>query len=277
VTCFFIGVIISYIYATPTGASVVMINILAFLLFWAAGAFIKDGRTLKKAPLAALAALAALSLFSGCGNTKTVFQKSNAAGTLSVSLPAETLAGAQTALPPPAGAYKEAQGAASPSTEAFEKAQAAASSPTEAFEKAQAAASSPKEAAVLLLEPREKTVVEIGEKMFIAQTNDIYLNAGDYLGKTIQLEGLFKAEQYGDQSYCFVIRYGPGCCGNDGNAGFEIAWDNQNAEASYPAVDDWVKASGVLRTYEEDGYPYLYLALSSLDVLDTRGAEFVTQ
>jgi zinc transport system permease protein len=33
VICFFIGVVISYIYATPTGASVVIINILAFLLF----------------------------------------------------------------------------------------------------------------------------------------------------------------------------------------------------------------------------------------------------
>ncbi|MDR1108899.1 MAG: metal ABC transporter permease [Spirochaetaceae bacterium] len=34
VICFFIGVVISYLYATPTGASVVMVNILAFLLFW---------------------------------------------------------------------------------------------------------------------------------------------------------------------------------------------------------------------------------------------------
>jgi zinc transport system permease protein len=34
VICFFIGVVISYLYATPTGASVVIVNILAFLLFW---------------------------------------------------------------------------------------------------------------------------------------------------------------------------------------------------------------------------------------------------
>jgi len=32
--CFFTGVVISYIYATPTGASVVMINIFIFVLFW---------------------------------------------------------------------------------------------------------------------------------------------------------------------------------------------------------------------------------------------------
>jgi zinc transport system permease protein len=227
VTCFFVGVIISYIYATPTGASVVMINIFAFLLFWAIGSFAKGGRAMKKT---AFVSLAALCLFSGCGNTKNVLPKSNAAGTLSVAAP-QTL---PQALPG----------------------------------EAPAPALSP--------EAREETVVEIKEKMFIAQTNDVYLNPEDYLGKTIKLEGLFKAEQYGDQSYCFVIRYGPGCCGNDGNAGFEVAWDNQAAGA-YPAIDEWVEASGVLRTYEEDGYPYLYLALSSLDVLDARGAEFVTQ
>jgi zinc transport system permease protein len=34
VICFFIGVVLSYFYATPTGASVVIINILAFFLFW---------------------------------------------------------------------------------------------------------------------------------------------------------------------------------------------------------------------------------------------------
>jgi zinc transport system permease protein len=32
--CFFAGIIISYLYATPTGASVVMINIIVFAAFW---------------------------------------------------------------------------------------------------------------------------------------------------------------------------------------------------------------------------------------------------
>jgi zinc transport system permease protein len=34
VACFVTGVIISYLYATPTGASVVVINIFAFFVFW---------------------------------------------------------------------------------------------------------------------------------------------------------------------------------------------------------------------------------------------------
>jgi len=35
VACFFIGIVISYLYATPAGASVVIINIITFLIFWA--------------------------------------------------------------------------------------------------------------------------------------------------------------------------------------------------------------------------------------------------
>lgn len=37
--CFFTGVVISYIYALPTGASVVIVNVIAFLLFWTANAW----------------------------------------------------------------------------------------------------------------------------------------------------------------------------------------------------------------------------------------------
>ncbi len=44
-----------------------------------------------------------------------------------------------------------------------------------------------------------------------------------------------------------------------------------------PEPDDWVEAVGVLEEYDENGYKYLRLALSSLTVLKTRGAEYVSQ
>lgn len=37
VLCFFVGITMSYFYATPAGASVVMVNVAAFILFWIAG------------------------------------------------------------------------------------------------------------------------------------------------------------------------------------------------------------------------------------------------
>lgn len=117
-------------------------------------------------------------------------------------------------------------------------------------------------------------VVEITEKLFIAQTNDIYLNPEDYLGKTIKYEGVFDAYYHepADETYYYVIRYGPGCCGYDANAGFEVEWDGE-----YPKSNDWVEATGVLEAYEEDENSYLRLDLSSLEVLDVRGAEYVSQ
>jgi len=121
-------------------------------------------------------------------------------------------------------------------------------------------------------------IIEIKEKMFISQVNDIYLNTEDYLGKTIKLQGLFKEEQpYEGDPYCFVLRYGPGCCGYDGNVGFEIKWDESRAQP-FPKVDSWIETTGVLKQYEEDGYDqYLYLDLISLNVLNKRGAETVFQ
>ena len=117
-------------------------------------------------------------------------------------------------------------------------------------------------------------VVEIDEKLFIAQTNDIYLNTSDYLGKTIKYEGIFLSSYWedADTTYYFVIRYGPGCCGYDGTAGFEISWDG-----ALPQDNDWCEAVGDLERYEEDGMEYLRLVLSSLTVLEERGSEYVAQ
>jgi zinc transport system permease protein len=214
ILCFFIGVVISYLYAVPTGASVVIINITAFLLFWSTK-LIKEKKIMR---IASVILCISVFVFSGCGGTKGIaVQKSNS-----------------------------------------------------------------------------DSIVEIKEKMFIAQTNDVYLNPEDYLGKTIKLEGIFISTRYEgkENPYCFVLRYGPGCCGSDGNAGFEVAWETQPepparsaagrgslpaTEKTYPEMDAWVEATGTLKTYEEDGYPYLYLSLASLKVLDNRGAEFVTQ
>jgi len=123
------------------------------------------------------------------------------------------------------------------------------------------------------IELSDSDVVEISEKLFIAQTNDIYINTEDYLGKTIKYEGIFKSYYWeeADTTYCYVIRYGPGCCGYDGEAGFEVAWDGE-----LPGEDDWCEAVGILETYDENGIQYLRLSLTSLTVKDERGAEYVS-
>ena len=119
-----------------------------------------------------------------------------------------------------------------------------------------------------------KADVEIGERMFMTQIDDIYINIDDYLGKIIKYEGIFGMHEDPStgKTYRYVFRYAPGCCGNDAMSGFEVGWDG-----NYPSVNDWVEAVGKLGLYEEDGEKHLRINLSSLAVLPNRGAEIVTR
>jgi hypothetical protein len=230
-----------------------------------------------RAFFAAAAALTALTVMLGISCSRSILlTPKNQAGTRSVVLPG-TVSATAAALPAAAAAAADDAAWTALEAGALPAAAGGAGGAGAATAKPAAAEPAPKRPAP------EKIDLEIREKMFIAQTNDVYLNPEDYLGKTIRLEGLFKLEQYvgEDKHYCFVLRYGPGCCGNDGSAGFEVSWGRPWASAgpgpSYPAVDAWVEAVGSLETYEEDGYPYIYLNLYSLTEKEVRGAEFVKQ
>ena len=203
IVCFFIGVVVSYLYATPTGASVVLINIIVFAVFWLAAVLFnstvknKGGDIVNKSIKIAVMVM----LFS------SFFMMSCAAKD---------------------GAH-------------------------------------------------ESGIIEIREKLFMSQIYDIYLNNSDYLGKTIRLEGIFISDRLADEPAYLVIRYGPGCCGDDdGIFGFYVKWSSDHA-TPFPANDSWVEATGVLRVNAGVNFKYLYLDLSELTVLPTRGAEIVSQ
>lgn len=57
------------------------------------------------------------------------------------------------------------------------------------------------------------------------------------MDKTIKLEGLY--DEYTNpetnETYRYVIRYDPGCCGNDRVAGFEVLYDGDP-----PRLKDWI-------------------------------------
>lgn len=118
----------------------------------------------------------------------------------------------------------------------------------------------------------EGDYLEITERLFIAQTNDIYLNPENYFDKTIRYEGLFKSADWGEGDiHRFVLRYGPGCCGYDGEAGFEIAWDGE-----LPNEDDWVEVIGQVEFYKYNDWDYLRVNATSVTVKEERGAEYVS-
>ncbi len=119
----------------------------------------------------------------------------------------------------------------------------------------------------------ELSVVEITEKMFIAQCNDVYLNPDDYQGKAVRLEGIYEGymDEESGRTYHYIIRYGPGCCGYDGSAGFEFLFDGE-----IPKLNDWIEVVGTVEKVKENDAEYVVLQASKVTVLDVRGAEFVS-
>jgi len=117
-------------------------------------------------------------------------------------------------------------------------------------------------------------VIEIGERFFINQINDITMNHRQFLGRTIQYEGIFRTvdgEGASPDSH-FVYRYVPGCCGPEGISGFMV--DIGDAEPL--ETNAWVEVVGVLEEFEDpQGQTRIRLGLASLTELEERGAEFV--
>lgn len=116
-------------------------------------------------------------------------------------------------------------------------------------------------------------VLVIGEKLFTEQINYIYFNPDEYIGTTIQYEGMYSLYQDVDGNYMNVIyRYGPGCCTTDEVVGFEVIYDGDVELME----DDWVEVTGTVEYVSHGGIQYLAIVLSDLTVKEERGLETVT-
>ncbi|WFA08936.1 hypothetical protein [Tissierella sp. Yu-01] len=120
----------------------------------------------------------------------------------------------------------------------------------------------------------DSEIIEINEKVFLAQIDDIYYNYEDYKDKTIKLEGMYGVfySWDGESSASVVYRNGPGCCGNDGWGGFLLNYDGE-----YPSENDWIEVIGKPELVANDEFMDLYLNVISIKVMEVRGAEFVSQ
>lgn len=118
-------------------------------------------------------------------------------------------------------------------------------------------------------------VLEIGEKMFWAQIDDIYFNFDDYKDVEIIVEGMYIELSVSNDDYMTpsIYRRGPGCCGNDGQGGFLLHYDGER-----PAENEWIKVTGTPELVpSEYGFDILYLNVISFEIKEERGAEFVAQ
>lgn len=116
-------------------------------------------------------------------------------------------------------------------------------------------------------------ILEIREKYFMLQIDDIYFNFDQYEGKIIKVQGMYNADIIDENRvYHSVFRYGPGCCGNDGWGGFYL-----NYKGEYPEINEWIEVVGTPEIVRDGPVELLYLNVQSITVLEERGAEFVMQ
>ena len=115
-------------------------------------------------------------------------------------------------------------------------------------------------------------VLEIGERFFVTQMNQILMNRERYLGRTIRYEGIFLTTQWEDYTYHFVIRHTFGCCGDDGMIGFDVDLGGRE-----PFPDDtWVEVIGVLDEFQfGEWHAIPIINVISIVEMPERGLEFV--
>jgi len=114
-------------------------------------------------------------------------------------------------------------------------------------------------------------IIVIGDRFFIHQVQDIFMNTQQYLGRTIRYEGIFRILNWPPEYiyYHFVIRYAASCCTRE-PIGFFI----RLPDYLYPIPPDnaWVEITGVLEIYD---YTVPMINAISLIEMEERGFTFV--
>ena len=118
--------------------------------------------------------------------------------------------------------------------------------------------------------------VVVDEKFYDTTINDMWLNPKSYYDKNIEIEGLYLA----NLPYTFVGRYSESnLCPNcpTGYSYFEYQLKS-DIDAELANEEDWIKVIGTLKEGidESTKSTYLYLDVLSLEVMNTKGNDTVT-
>lgn len=225
---FSLGFLASYALQTPSGASIVVVNLLIFIIFSLIGYLKKSGRGFKK-QASLLLVLGLVICLSACRAKE------------------------QAELPKFELAQQTGEGEVQKYDELIDLVENPSETETPTVQVLEFQT---------LPELAAGEELYIDEKMYIGWVLDIYTNIDDYLGRQVRIRGMFQEfEQLGEKKYV-VFRFGPGCCGDDaGMCGFEITLP-EDTEFS---LDSWIEVRGVLERYKsKDGLQYLRIATEEI-------------
>jgi len=109
----------------------------------------------------------------------------------------------------------------------------------------------------------------IGDRFFVTQVIDVFVNLPEYMGRTIRYEGIFRTVDWFPTPHdnFIVYRYTMSCCGQD-PIGFEVL-----LPPGVRPFDDfsWVEVTGVVE--ESHGFPAV--RITSIVEAPDRGAAMV--
>lgn len=127
-------------------------------------------------------------------------------------------------------------------------------------------------------------IIKIMENVYVDYINDIYLDSSKYVGKTIELEGMFtKLKNKDNKNHLYVYRLTDTLEHNhDDDSGHEDEEYKEvetmcglefDYDGDLPKENDWIKVLGKLE--EEDGN--LVIKANSVKIMENRGMEKVKQ
>ncbi|MEA4813769.1 MAG: hypothetical protein VB112_02520 [Oscillospiraceae bacterium] len=120
--------------------------------------------------------------------------------------------------------------------------------------------------------------INVGDKLYMTQINDWYMNFSDYSGKSVVIEGYYMIF---DDKYTFVGRKGPTCpyC-TGGYVNFEFKSDQDLSKLV--SESSWIRVTGILRQgtmYPGSGQPgqaFYYIEAMSVEELPEAGIDTIS-
>ena len=279
--CFCAGLLISYSHAVPTGAGIVLANVLAFLICLLIEKIKSRRHNIRHHIIRLTLFILCCLIGSGCrtgrasGTVQAVKQRK-----ADVESESETLA-SPSAVQSSASAGDNtvpASGQTAPSS--------AAASSDETSAEALADYKPENKNAVIIGDSvydcdikadkaafNGKVDITVGYNYYATQINDWYMNFKEYEGKTVQIEGFYINEY---SPYLLIGRHGPVCpyC-QGGYVSFEFLTDEDLSRLK--SGKDWIRVTGILRkgVDRKQGIFYYIEALKT-EHLDKAGVTTVT-
>jgi uncharacterized membrane protein YcgQ (UPF0703/DUF1980 family) len=116
--------------------------------------------------------------------------------------------------------------------------------------------------------------ITVGDKLYMTQINDWFVNFKDYADKTVKIEGYYINF---DNKYTFVGRSGPTCpyC-TGGYVDFEFKTDQDLS--SFTSLKTWISVTGILREGKSalsngETTPFYYIEAMNVTKMDQPGVD----